>query len=276
MKAAAYRLHSAANLADARALLAEDEFNKPIAGGQSLGAMLNLRLARPGSLVDLDPLAELRRAAIVGDALELGAMVTHAAIEDGAVPDATAGMLAHVARGIAYRAVRNRGTIGGSLCHADPAADWICSLPALGAQAIVEGPDGRREVPVGQFIRSAFDPDLAPGEILVAVRVPALSTDAAWGYRKFCRKRGEFASAIVAGVRDSARGVERLVFGALDGAPVVLEMPGLYECDPAALVGTVAEQCSASQRGLYADLTAQVLADIQGRPRRTDRQETDA
>jgi carbon-monoxide dehydrogenase medium subunit len=106
---------------------------KVLAGGQSIGPMLNLRLVEPDLVVDIAGLAELRRAAREQGHLVLGACVTHADIEDSRVPDVTRGAMARVASAIAYRAVRNRGTVGGSLAHADPAADWITALITLGA-----------------------------------------------------------------------------------------------------------------------------------------------
>ncbi len=267
MKAAAYALDRPASLPDAVTLLARDEFFKPIAGGQSLGAMLNLRLARPERLIDLDGLADLRTAAWQDDVLVLGAMVSHAAIEDGRVPDATRGMLAHVARGIAYRAVRTRGTVGGSLCHADPAADWVTALAAAGATLVAQGPAGERSIPAADFVRSAFEPELAPDEILTQVRIPAFGPQARWGYRKHCRKTGEFAMAIVAGLRDPAQGVERLVFGALDGAPVRVEGAGLLTglADPAARTALLARlglDAPQDRAALHLDLLVGVLADL--------------
>jgi carbon-monoxide dehydrogenase medium subunit len=103
-----------------------------MAGGQSLGPMLNLRLAQPKQVIDISRLSELRQAKIEGNVLAIGACVTHAQIEDGDMPDVTLGLMPFVARGIAYRAVRNRGTIGGSIAHADPAADWLTTTMAMG------------------------------------------------------------------------------------------------------------------------------------------------
>src|SRR5215210_5184325 len=96
-----------------------------IAGGQSLGPMLNLRLVQPDLLIDLTRIPELKQIEQTDDTIIVGACITHADIEDGRVPDVTGGALPAVARNIAYRAVRNRGTIGGSLTHAEPAADWL-------------------------------------------------------------------------------------------------------------------------------------------------------
>ena len=117
---------------------------KLIAGGQSLGPMLNLRLSQPELLIDITAIDELKRAEASNDTLFLGSCITHADIEDGRIPDVTNGALPSVAAGIAYRAVRNRGTIGGSIVHADPAADWISALSALGALAVIRGAKGMR------------------------------------------------------------------------------------------------------------------------------------
>src|ERR1700721_2541083 len=122
----------------------ESLFCKVLAGSQSLGPMLNLRLAQPDLLVDITSIPELAAVANARDHIEIGACVTHADVEDGRVPDASNGLLPHVAGMIAYRAVRNRGTIGGSLAHADPAADWISILPLLGADILIAGQNGMR------------------------------------------------------------------------------------------------------------------------------------
>jgi len=134
MKAARFDYARARSLAHAVELLGGgDGFVKLLAGGQTLGPMLNLRLVQPDLLVDVSKLDETRRWSEEGGAILIGAGVTHAAIEDGALPGPTGAILAGIAAGIAYRAVRNRGTIGGSLAHADPAADWLSSLAALEA-----------------------------------------------------------------------------------------------------------------------------------------------
>jgi aerobic carbon-monoxide dehydrogenase medium subunit len=194
---------------------------KFIAGGQSLGPMLNLRLAQPELLVDLTRVGELRQVEETAETLSLGACVTHADIEDGRVPDVAGGVLSAVARGIAYRAVRNRGTIGGSLAHADPAADWISCLAALGASVVVRGRDAQRTVAVEDFMLGVFETALAAGELIEAVCVPRLSGAARWGFYKVCRKTGEFAHAIGAVLFDPERAVCRAVIGAVESRPVV-------------------------------------------------------
>jgi carbon-monoxide dehydrogenase medium subunit len=205
--------------------LSENDDAKAAAGTQSLGPMLNLRVVQPTLLVDLRHIEELKAFKEDKDSITLGACITHAQIEDGKVPDPSRGFMREVAASIAYRAVRNRGTIGGSLAHADPAADWPSALAALGAVAIVAGPGGRREVPVERFIKGLFETDLAPGEILVAIRIPKLSPRGRAGYWKFCRKAGEFAQAIGAAVEDPERGFSRGVIGATGSAPYVFSKP---------------------------------------------------
>ena len=129
-------------------LLAEDGRSvKVVAGSQSLGPMLNMRLVQPDLLVDITGIDELRQVKEETDGVVIGACVTHSDIEDRRVPDVTGGALPSVAHGIAYRAVRNRGTIGGSLTHADPSADWISILAALGASVHAARPAGRTHDP---------------------------------------------------------------------------------------------------------------------------------
>lgn len=196
---------------------------KVMAGGQSLGPMLNLRLAQPPLVIDIRAIGDLREVSEDATSVTLGSCVTHAMIEDGKLPDPTRGMMREVAANIAYRAVRNRGTIGGSLCHADPAGDWVNILPLFAAVAIVQGQSGRREIPVQRFMRGAFSTTLADDEILIGIRVPKFSAQLRWGHYKFCRKPGEFAEAMGAVLSDPEQGVFRAVIGATHGAPHVIE-----------------------------------------------------
>jgi len=222
MKAAAFEYARATDVAGALKLLASQPGDaKPLAGGQSLGPMLNLRLARPKLLVDVSRLETLQAIIDEGDAWRIGASVTHAALEDR--PLAGCAPLAQVARGIAYRAVRNRGTIGGSLAHADPAADWPLALAALGATVRLTGTKGSRDIGAAEFMLSAFATALADEEIVESVRVPKLSAGAVWGYYKFCRKAGEFPEASAALLLDAERRMARLFAGALDRPPQPLD-----------------------------------------------------
>jgi carbon-monoxide dehydrogenase medium subunit len=202
---------------------------KIIAGGQSLGPMLNLRLVEPDLIVDISGLSELKQAERSGDELVIGACITHGDIEDRRIPDVTRGAMQRIAGAIAYRAVRNRGTIGGSLGHADPAADWISALAALGAKATLRSLAGTRNLAIEDFITGALESALQPGEIVEAVRVPAMTPSAKWGYVKACRKPGEFAHAIAAVLIDPESATARAVIGAVDAAPIVVgDAAGLF------------------------------------------------
>jgi aerobic carbon-monoxide dehydrogenase medium subunit len=223
MKAASFAYERPADLNAALALMAKtDGVTKIIAGGQSLGPMLNLRLVEPDLIVDISGLSELKQAERRGDELVIGACITHADIEDGRVPDVTRGAMQRVAGTIAYRAVRNRGTIGGSLSHADPAADWVSALAALGAKVTLRSLAGVRDLALEEFVTGALESALQPGEVVEAVRVPVMPPSARWGYVKACRKTGDFAHAIAAVLIDPERATARAVIGALDAAPIVL------------------------------------------------------
>jgi carbon-monoxide dehydrogenase medium subunit len=221
MKAPAFDYARPQDVPEAIKLL--EQGGKAAAGTQSLGPMLNLRVVQPSLLVDLRHIEELGATKEDKDSVTLGACVTHARIEDGKVPDPTGGFLREVASSIAYRAVRNRGTVGGSLAHADPAADWPSALTLLGATVIIAGPGGRREVPIEKFFSGLFETVLAPQEILTAVRIPKRSKAARYGYWKFCRKAGEFAQAIGGALRDPERKETRAVVGATSVAPKLFD-----------------------------------------------------
>jgi carbon-monoxide dehydrogenase medium subunit len=201
---------------------------KPLGGGQSLGPMLNLRLVRPDLLIDLSRMDESRTAMARPDAFSIGGAFTHAEIEDGVLDNALeaspplAAMLRHIAGTIAHRAVRNRGTLAGSLCHADPAADWVLAMTALDARFHCIGPRGPRTIPMVEFMSGAFTTALEEGEVLTDVSLPRYTAAMRWGYTKFCRKTGDFAKASCALVFDPPRGVARIVIGALDGPPALL------------------------------------------------------
>lgn len=211
MKPAAFDYACAATPADVGAARA-------IAGGQSLGPMLNLRLARPEKLVDIRRMPALRGVRQDDGGATWGAATTHAEVEDGIAPDPTDGFLRGVARTIAYRAVRNRGTVGGSLAHADPAADWPVALALV--DAVAETSAGRR-IPIAALILGPFETVLQEGELLLAVHIPRPPAGTRHARHKVVRKTGEFAQAM-AGVRQGPQGA-RVVLGAIDAAPCVLD-----------------------------------------------------
>ena len=223
MKAPAVDYIRPRSLAEAVDLLAEHRGEaRVIAGGQSLVAMMNLRVASPALLIDISRLPELSSVSDDNDGVTLGACVTHAAVEDGRAADPSRGLMPRAAATLAYRAIRTRGTIGGSLALSDPAAEWPAILTALDAEVMVRGPGGLRAIRCAEFTTGIFETGLATDEVIENVRIPKLSPDARWGYLKLCRKSGEFASALAVAVADRARGHSRVVLGAANGAPLVL------------------------------------------------------
>jgi carbon-monoxide dehydrogenase medium subunit len=254
MKAARFDYVCPGDVGGALAALAKTEGAKLLAGGQSLGPMLNLRLTRPALLVDVSRLQPLQQVEDTGSAWRIGAGVTHARLEDarGRLPGGE--MLCEVATAIAYRSVRNRGTIGGSLAHADPAADWPLALAALGASVNIRGPTSRNLL-VERFIQGAFTTALAANEIIETIDVPKLSRAGRYGFYKFCRKTGEFAEASAAAVFDPKSGVARIFLGALRGTPqplTSLAQQVAKEGEVAASTEAVSQALSQSVRDLDA------------------------
>jgi carbon-monoxide dehydrogenase medium subunit len=223
MKPAPFHYERPGSLGQALELLAEPGiFSKVVAGSQSLGPMLNLRLAQPDLLIDICAIRDLCATAEQRSYIDLGACVTHADIEDGRIPDVAHGMLGSVAGRIAYRAVRNRGTIGGSLAHADPAADWISVFPLLRAEIIARSSGGERRIAAENLMISSFITVLQPTEIICAVRVPKLSSGARWGFYKFSQKAGEFAHVIGGVLYDPEVECFRAVIGAIERPPIIV------------------------------------------------------
>jgi carbon-monoxide dehydrogenase medium subunit len=201
--------------------------------------------------------------------VRIGATVTHAELESRIIPGCS--LLHRVACGIAYRAVRNRGTIGGSMAHADPAADWPLAMAAIGATVIVEGEAGARQLPAESFMLGAFQTRLAEDEVVVAIDVPKLSPAARFGYYKFCRKTGEFPEASAAAVFDPASRTARLYLGALAGAPQPLQglaaaiaHQGANAITDAAIADAVDEvgQSEAAERRMRRAAVARALKEV--------------
>lgn len=220
MKAARFEYARAESLNHALEILDAESSNvKVMAGSQSLGPLLNLRLARPRFVIDISSLSILRSVSKEGSALRIGAGVTHAEIEDGVYELLRGHPWQTVAAAIAYRSIRNRGTVGGSIAHADPAADWVLAATAMSAVIEIASKHSTRHVPMTQFMQAAYTTVLEDQEVVTAIHIPMMSDKARWGYFKFCRKVGEFAEASCAAYFDPASQVANLVVGALDGAP---------------------------------------------------------
>ncbi|MGH7403398.1 MAG: FAD binding domain-containing protein, partial [Candidatus Rokuibacteriota bacterium] len=215
MKPARFRYARAGSLAEATALLAAAPGDtKLLAGGQSLVPMLNMRLVRPAVLVDLNGIRELAGITPTAEGgLRIGALTRHAELVASPAVIARAPLLAEAARHVGHAAIRNQGTLGGSVAHADPAAELPAALVALDARLQVTGPAGSRTIAAGEFFRGLMMTGLAPDEILTAVEVPAPAPG--WGFAEIARRAGDFALA----------GVAVVVRGA--GRPLTLPSPPL-------------------------------------------------
>jgi len=206
VKPAPFRYARPKSLADAVGLLAAADHDvKILAGGQSLVPMLNLRLVRPTVLIDLNGVPGLDSIAPgPSGGLTIGALVRHAALANSAAVIERAPLLAEAARHIGHAAVRHRGTLGGSLAHADPAAELPAALVALGAELVLHGPRGARTIQAPEFFRGLMTTALAPDEILTEVRVPPQGPG--WGFAEVVRRAGDFALAGVVALVSRPRG----------------------------------------------------------------------
>jgi len=206
VKPAPFQYHAARTIEEAVDLLGRfGDDARPMAGGQSLNPMLNFRVLRPAHVVDISRIERLRAIDATADRLWIGAAVTHARLEDSALPGVAGALIRHAAGGIAYRSVRNRGTIGGSVAHADAAADWPQVLCALDAVVQLVSASGRRNVPMRDFVHGVFETALAPGELIEGFEIAALPPDARWGLSKQIFNHGGFAAAIAVCVLTAQR-----------------------------------------------------------------------
>ena len=196
---APFDYHRPGSVREAVELLGSLGFDaKVLAGGQSLIPMMRFRLAEPAALVDLAGIGDLARLEEDGDHLRLGAMLTHKAIEESDLVRERYPLLAETAAVIADPLVRNRGTVGGSLVHADPAGDWGAVMLACRAELIAVGPDGERTIPIDDFFLTTFTSTLEPEEILTEIRLPRAGSREGGAYEKLERKVGDFATVAVA------------------------------------------------------------------------------
>src|SRR3989442_61734 len=194
MYPAAFDYHAPKNVKEALGLLGKlKDDAKILAGGHSLIPMMKLRLAQPKHLIDLGKVPGLSGIKADGKALVIGAMTTHWEGESSSAVKSKLPVLAEVASVIGDPAVRNKGTIGGSLAHADPAADWPAAMIALGAEMVCEGPKGKRKVGVDQWFLGLMATALKEREILVQVRVPLLPAGSGAAYMKFPHPASRFA-----------------------------------------------------------------------------------
>jgi len=196
MKPASFDFVRAATLDDVFAAFQQHGDDAQIlAGGQSLMPILNMRLATPEVLVDINGIDELNGISVNDGFLRIGALTRHCDLLASPEIAAHAPLLTLAAPHIAHPAIRNRGTFGGSLCHADPAAELPACVIAAGARINVAGPGGRRSVEAAGFFHGIFDTDLAADEILTSVDLPLLTTDERVGFQELARRHGDYAVA---------------------------------------------------------------------------------
>jgi aerobic carbon-monoxide dehydrogenase medium subunit len=242
VKPAPFTYHVAHDVAEAVALLTDlGEDAKVLAGGQSLVPMMNLRLARPSALVDITRIPGLAYLRAGPDGLHVGALTKHRAVETTQEPAVLAGfgVLQRSARWIGHYPIRSRGTFGGSIAHGDSTAEWCVLAVLLGAQIILAGPGGQRQVAAGDFFEGFFTTAAAPDELITEVWFPAPAPRAA--LTEFAPRQGDFATAAAAVFLDLAStGAEtngqpdgvalrqaRIVLGGISPAPFVVDATSL-------------------------------------------------
>ncbi len=193
MKPAPFGFAKARSIDHAIALLGEHADARILAGGQSLIATLNMRLSAPKLLVDINALDELKRISLDGDMLSIGALVRHAEAERSEEIARHAPLLVRALPHIAHPAIRNRGTVGGSIAYADPAAELPACLLALGGEVEIAGKAGRRRVTADDFFKGLFETALEASDVLTAIRVPVAGRDSRCGFAELARRHGDYA-----------------------------------------------------------------------------------
>jgi aerobic carbon-monoxide dehydrogenase medium subunit len=227
MKAAAFSYARAASVANALELLAaHGDSAKVLSGGQSLMPAMNLRLLSPELLVDIGGLAELSGISVRGDVLTIGALTRHVDLLRSPEIAAHAPLLVDAVAHVAHPAIRNKGTIGGSLAHADPASELPACMLALDATMVVSSQQGERRVPAVEFFTGIYETALSPQELLIAVELPVAGKNSAHFFQEFARRHGDYAIVGVSAqaILDGDGFADlRLAFFAVGDRPVLAE-----------------------------------------------------
>jgi len=224
VKPAAFAYAKARSLDEAIRLLGEHRGEaKLLAGGQSLIATLNMRLSHPSLLVDINGIAGLSGVSVKGGTVEIGALTRHVMLERSSDIAKHAPLIAKAMPHIAHPAIRNRGTIGGSLSYADPAAELPACLVALDGEMEIVGVDGKRSVKAGDFFRGLFETALGANDVLSAVRFRAANDGMRFGFAELARRHGDYAIVgLAASAKASGTGLSdvRLVYFGVGETPV--------------------------------------------------------
>jgi carbon-monoxide dehydrogenase medium subunit len=216
MKPPPFQYHDPRTIAEAVGLLGQLENAKLLAGGQSLMPMLNMRFVLPDHVIDLNRVAGLSYIKEAGGVLEIGAMTRQHEVEFSDLVCTRCPLLHQAIVQVGHRQTRNRGTIGGSLCHLDPAAELVAVAAALEATVVVAGPGGRREIKFADFPLAYMTPAIEPNEIVTAVRFPLWAFGHGAAFVEFARRHGDFAIVSAAAV------LEREVNGKITRASVTI------------------------------------------------------
>ena len=223
MKPAPFAYARAKSVDEAVALLGDTPDAKLLAGGQSLMATLNMRLSAPAALIDINGIGGLDGITVKNGAVEIGALTRHVQAEHSTEIAQHAPLIALAMPNIAHPAIRNRGTIGGSISFADPAAELPACLLALGGEVDIAGPKGKRTVKADDFFRGLFETALGPQDILVGIRVPAAGQDTRVGFAELARRHGDYAIVgLAATAKADGKGLKdvRLAFFGVGATPV--------------------------------------------------------
>jgi carbon-monoxide dehydrogenase medium subunit len=224
MKPAPFRYHAPQTIDEAVSTLAAvaGEDGRVLAGGQSLVPIMAFRLAKPAHLVDINGVEALRRLALDGDKLSIGACVRHAAFHKPVVEGPLGQLLSRVVRHIAHHPIRTRGTFCGSIAHADPASEWCLVVAALEGEMVAKSAQGTRTIPAQQFFRGIMTTALQEDELLTEVRLPVLPADSRFGFYEFNRRAGDFALAMALAtfrLQNGRIGEARVAVGGVESQP---------------------------------------------------------
>lgn len=223
MKPAPFAYKKARALEEAVALLGEHKEARLLAGGQSLIATLNMRLSQPSLLIDINGISGLDGIALKGGMVEIGALVRHAQAERSDVIAKNAPLIARALPHIGHLAIRNRGTLGGSIAFADPAAELPACLLALDGEIDAAGTTGKRTIRAEDFFKGLFETALGPQDVLTAIRVPAAGKDTRVGFAELARRHGDYAIVgLAASAQADGKGLKdvRLAFFGVGATPV--------------------------------------------------------
>jgi carbon-monoxide dehydrogenase medium subunit len=226
VKPAPFAYARARSVAEAIGLLGETADAKVLAGGQSLIATLNMRLSTPSMLVDINGIAGLDRIAHADGLVTIGALTRHAQAERSDVVGRYAPLIARAMPHIGHPAIRNRGTIGGSIAFADPAAELPACLLALDGEVEIAGPDGNRVVKADDFFKGLFETALGPGDIVTGTRVPAATKDTRVGFAELARRHGDYAIVgLAAAAQSDGKGLQQVRLAYFGVGPTPLRQP---------------------------------------------------